>query len=26
VVWGVTTDDLDVPYLHKYRVDRACVS
>lgn len=23
-VWGTTSDDLDVPYLHRYRVDRSC--
>jgi len=23
-LWGVTTDDLDVPYLHRYKVHRTC--
>ena len=23
-VWGTTVGDFDVPYLHRYRVDRAC--
>ena len=23
-VWATTTDDLEVPYIHRYRVDRDC--
>ena len=23
-VWGTTFDEYDVPYIHRYRVDRTC--